>query len=184
MSTISKRSVIGRGKGYFNAAGPQFRFIVFLILVLMAYTLLLRVFQKFAEILQLPVFLPISLLTLLIFIGVVGTVYSHSFVGPMVRIRKTLEQLALGDSAITLRLRDSDDPMMKDIAEAIRGICDHSRNCHSLIHTAAGDLLAAIRALETAIQRGADKTELMQHAAAAVQKWNVLEQEIQSTHKP
>jgi methyl-accepting chemotaxis protein len=184
ISTNSKRNVLGRGKGYLNAAGPQFRFIVFLILVLMAYTLLLRVFQKFAEILQLPVFLPISLLTLLIFIGVVGTVYSHSFVGPMTRIRKTLEHLAQGDASITLRLRDSDDPMMKDVAEAIRAICDHTRSSYSLIQASSGELLTAIRALEDGIQRGADKTELMKQAAAAVQKWNALEQAIQSTHKP
>ncbi len=166
-----------------NAAGPQARFIVFLILVLMAYTLLLRVFQKFAEILQLPVFLPISLLTLLIFIGVVGTVYSHTFVGPMVRIRRTLEQIAEGDSSVTIRLRDTDDPMLKDIAEAIGGICEHTRNSYSLINESARDLLTEIRALEEAIQKGADTAVLTKHSAAAILKWNVLEQAIQSTNK-
>jgi hypothetical protein len=80
---MGKRIILGRGKGYISAAGPQYRFIVFLIFILVAYTLLLRVFQKLAEILQLPVFLPISLVTLLVFIGIIATLYSHKFVGPM-----------------------------------------------------------------------------------------------------
>ena len=181
---MSKRTVVGRGKGYLNAAGPQSRFIVFLILVLMAYTILLRVFQKFAEILQLPLFLPISLLSLFLFIGVVGIVYSHSFVGPMVRIRKALDHLAQGDSAITLRLRDSDDPMLKDIADAIGDICEHTSNAYSRINASAQDLLADIRSIEDAVRQGADRTELEKRSAAAMQKWNTLEQAIQSMNRP
>ena len=71
MPKTGKRQIMGRGKGYLNAAGPQYRFIVFLILLLFAYTFLLRVFQKLAEIVQFPIFLPIALVTLLIFIGIV-----------------------------------------------------------------------------------------------------------------
>ena len=70
MLMTGKRHVLGRGKGHLSAAGPQYRFIIFLLIVLGAYTFLLKVFQKLAEIVQLPVFLPIALITLLFFIGV------------------------------------------------------------------------------------------------------------------
>src|SRR3989337_2412480 len=86
--TSGKRLLVAKGKGYFNAIGPQTRFIVFIIFILITFTLLLRVFQKLAEILQLPLFLPISLVTMFIFIGIVGTVYSHKFLGPIFRIRR------------------------------------------------------------------------------------------------
>ncbi len=180
---MSKRNIVGRGKGYLNAAGPQSRFIVFLIFVLMAYTLLLRVFQKFAEILQLPLFLPISLLTLLVFIGVVGTVYSHSFVGPMIRIRRALDQLAQGDTNFQLRLRDSDDPMMKDIADSIGRISQYAQSSNSLIRSSAQGLLSDIRSLEDAIQKNADRAQQIQLVGSALQKWNLLEQAIQSQNK-
>ena len=146
MTKIGKRIILGRGKGYISAAGPQYRFIVFLIFILVAYTLLLRVFQKLAEILQLPIFLPISLVTLLIFIGIVGTLYSHKFVGPMTRIRRALDQMAEGEVTICLRLRETDDPMLKDIVKSISRLCEHTRNEHVLVRDRARDLFNAVQA--------------------------------------
>src|SRR5512147_790910 len=97
MPKTGKRHLIGnRGKGYLQASGMQYRFIIFLIFLLVAYSVLLRVFQKLAEIVQFPLFLPITLVTLLVFIGIVGIIYSHTFIGPINRIRKALEQLASG----------------------------------------------------------------------------------------
>ena len=160
MKNSPKRSLLGRGKGYLNLAGPQSRFIIFLIFVLIGYTLLLQVFQKIAGILQLPLFFSISLLTLLVFIGVVGTVYSHSFVGPMIRIRRSIDQLAGGDISVSLRLRDSDDPVLKELADSIGRLCSHTRNAHTLINSSAQDLFADIVALQDAVRSGADQAEL------------------------
>ncbi|OGW35686.1 MAG: hypothetical protein A2010_06750 [Nitrospirae bacterium GWD2_57_9] len=181
MSNNSKRTILGRGKGYLNVAGPQSRFIIFLIFVLMAYTLLLRVFQKLAEILQLPVFLPISLITLLIFIGVVGTIYSHSFVGPMVRIRRAIDLLAQGDISVSLRLRESDDPMLKELVESITRLCEHTRNSHALINASARDLLGDVAALREALQAGAGREEIQKHLAGLRNKQELLEKAIQAT---
>jgi hypothetical protein len=178
MSKPSKRTILGHEKGYLNAAGPQSRFIIFLIFVLMAYTLLLRVFQKLAEILQLPVFLPISLITLLLFIGVVGTVYSHSFVGPMSRIRRAIDQMAKGDNSISLRLRESDDPMLKDLVGSISLLSEHSRNTHTLIADAARDLFADIETLQGLIERGADKAEIQKQIASLRKKQELLERAV------
>src|SRR4030067_2022040 len=101
--TTGKRALVAKGKGYFNAIGPQTRFIVFIIFILITFTLLLRVFQKLAEILQLPLFLPISLVTMFIFIGIVGTVCSHKFLAPIFRIRRGRRQKARAGEMINIR---------------------------------------------------------------------------------
>ncbi len=176
--------MLGRGKGYISAAGPQYRFIVFLIFILVAYTLLLRVFQKLSEILQLPIFLPISLITLLIFIGIIGTLYSHKFVGPMARIRRALDQMAEGDSSICLRLRETDDPMLKDIVRSISRLCEHTRNEHTLIKEQSQDLISAIQALRDEARKGGTSGEQIEkHFAGILKKQELLEQTIKSAHK-
>jgi methyl-accepting chemotaxis protein len=180
MPTNPKRSILGRGKGYLNVAGPQSRFIIFLIFVLIGYTLLLQVFQKLAAILQLPLFFSISLLTLLVFIGVVGTVYSHSFVGPMVRIRKALDLLASGDISVSLRLRDADDPMLKELADSIGRLCQHARNAHSLINSSAQDLAADVESLQEAVRAGADRTELQKHIDGVRTRHAILQKAVQN----
>ncbi len=183
MPTSTKRTMLGRGKGYLNAAGPQSRFIIFLIFVLIAYTMLLQVFQKLAAILQLPLFFSISLLTLLVFVGVVGTVYSHSFVGPIARIRRTIDHLAEGDTTIALKLRDSDDPMLKDLVEAIGRLSEHNRNTHSLVIASAKELIADVQALEQAVRSGLDKPELERRVGALRSKHEMLQKAVQSLGK-
>jgi len=178
-----KRTLLGRGKGYMSAAGPQSRFLLFLIFLLVAYTLLLRVFQKLAEIVELPVFLPISLVTLLVFIGIVGTIYSHKFVGPMVRIRRAIEHLAEGDAAVSLRLRDSDDPMLKDLVKAISNLSEFTRKSHSLIQSAARDLSVDLLALREKVRQGADKTELQRLIDLVLAKQEHLEKAIKACRK-
>ena len=44
MSEPGKRLYISSGKGYLNAAGPQARFIVFLLTVPLLFTILLVIF--------------------------------------------------------------------------------------------------------------------------------------------
>ena len=175
-----KRHLLSRGKGYLSSAGPQYRFILFLLVVLGVYTILLKVFQKLAEIVQLPVFLPIALITLLFFIGVAGTMYSHSFVGPLRRIRGALEHLAVGDTNISLRLRDSDDPMLKELVKTISQLCNTSRCSNSLIRETAEDLFADIEALRQKIQQGADPGEIKKHVEGMRTKKDLLDSAIKS----
>ncbi len=184
MTKIVKRTLLGRGRGFLlNVAGPQARFIIFLVFLLVAYTLLLRVFQKLAQIVQLPVFLPLSLLSLLVFIGIVGTLYSHKFVGPMQRIQRAIEHLANGDTSICLRLRESDDPMLQELVMTIGRLCDHSRNTHTLIEDTAKDLFEDIRALQGKIQQGADSEEIQKHLEAVRKKQELLDIAIKSYRK-
>ncbi len=183
MSEPGKRLFISSGKGYLNAAGPQARFIVFLLAVLIIFTIILRIFQKLAEILQLPVFLPLSLVTLLVFISVAGTIYSHKFVGPLVRIRRSIERLAEGDIAISLRLRESDDPMLKDLVKAISRLCEHSRNTHTLIHDTVQDLFADMATLQEKVQQGADKTEILRQLEIVRKRQEVLDKAVQACRK-
>jgi len=180
---MGKRHLLGRGKGYLSAVGAQYRFIIFLLIVLGAYTFLLKVFQKLAEIVQLPVFLPIALTTLLIFVGIVGTMYSHTFVGPIQRIRRALEHLAEGDDNVSLRLRDSDDPNLKDMVKTITRLCDHSRSSHALIQEAARDLCADIEALREKIRQGADSTDIQKHIESVCSTRDLLEKALKSIGK-
>jgi methyl-accepting chemotaxis protein len=184
MTKIVKRTLLGRGRGFLlNVAGPQARFIIFLVFLLVAYTLLLRVFQKLAQIVQLPVFLPLSLLSLLVFIGIVGTFYSHKFVGPMLRIQRAIEHLANGDTSICLRLRASDDPMLQDLVVAISRLCDHSRNTHTLIEDTAKNLFEDIQALQGKIQQGADSAEIQRQLESVRKKQELLDIAIKSYRK-
>ncbi len=183
MTQTRKRLFVGKGKGYLNAAGPQYRFIVFLIFLLISYTILLRVFQKLAEIVQLPIFLPVSLITLLIFIGIVGVLYSHTFVGPIIRIRRALEQLAEGDMNVSLRLRESDDPMLKDLVNAITRLCELSRDSHVLIQETSEDLFGEIKALEDCIRRDADEAEIQKRFDSLHKKKELMDKAIKAFGK-
>jgi len=169
-----------RGRGILSAAGPQSRFILFLIFLLVAYTFLLRIFQKLAAIVDLPIFLPIALVTLLAFIGIAGTLYSHRFVGPMVRIRKTLEHVARGDCSVTLRLRDSDDPMLKDLVQTIGSLCDQGRLTHQSIHEAAQGLYNELSVLQESIAKGADAGIMAKQMEYVRQKQAAMEKALQS----
>jgi hypothetical protein len=181
MTKTGTRMLFGRGKGYLSAAGPQSRFILFLLILLGVYTFLLKVFQKLAEIVQLPVFLPIALITLLFFIGVAGTMYSHTFTGPVVRIRRTLEQMAEGETNVSLRLRDADDPLLKDLVRTISRLCEHSRSSHGMIQETVNDLLADTRMLQEKVQQGADKAVLLEHLNTMCRKHDVLDKAIKSS---
>jgi methyl-accepting chemotaxis protein len=183
MQTTGKRHTLSRGKSHLSAAGPQFRFIIFLLIVLGAYTFLLKVFQKLAEIVQLPVFLPIALITLLFFVGIVGTMYSHTFVGPLQRIRRMLEHLAEGDSNVSLRLRNSDDPILKDLGKAVTRLCDHSRSSHAMIRETAQDLFAGIDALREKVRQGADGEEIQKHIEGLRTAQDLLEKAIKVCEK-
>lgn len=183
MPMSGKRVFLGRGKGYLNSAGAQYRFIIFLFVVLGIYTFLLKVFQKLAEIVQLPIFLPVALITLLFFIGIVGTLYSHKFIGPMVRIRKVIEHLAEGDTNVSLRLRESDDPALKELGTAITKLCEQSRDSHSLIQETAKDLFEAIAALQEKVRQGADTSEIQKLADDLRKKQELLGKAIASFRK-
>jgi len=180
MVKTTRKEIVPRHKGLLHPSAPQARFILFLIFVLVAYTFLLRIFQKVAAIVDLPVFLPISLFALLVFIGLAGTVYSHRFVGPMVRIRSTLERLAAGDCHVTLRLRESDDPMMKEIAQTVGRICLHGQHAHQAVQVASEDLLRALDELDGRVRAGAGAEELKQQLEALREKKAALERAVKS----
>ena len=180
MTPTTKREQFTRGKGILSATGPQSRFILFLIFLLVLYTLLLRIFQKLAAIVELPVFLPIALVTLLAFIGIAGTLYSHRFVGPMARIRKTLEQIAAGDYSVTLRLRDADDPMLQDLVTTIVDLCERTRQSHRLVQDSARELSGDLTALRENIRKGVPAGDLIKQAEAIQKKQSALDEAVQS----
>lgn len=160
MTKPVKRQYFSRGKGILSAAGAQARFIVFLIFLLIGYTFLLKIFQKLTGIVEFALFLPIALVSLLAFIGVSGALYSHKFMGPVARIRRTLEQVADGDCSVTLRLREADDPMMKELAQTVVKLCERGRRDHRELREAMHDLQGDLADLAGRIRAG-DNADLM-----------------------
>jgi hypothetical protein len=183
MPHVGKRSILSKGKGYLSVAGPQYRFIIFLLITLGIFTLLLKVFQKLAEFVQFSVFLPIALVTLLFFIGIVGATYSHAVVGPLLRIRKTLQHFAEGDVNICLRLRETDDPLLKDIVKEIALLSEHSRNSHAILQEYVKDLFQEVSVIQEMVQQGAVKTEIEEHLQELRLKQDMLEKAIKSLCK-
>jgi signal transduction histidine kinase len=183
MTPMRKRHFVGRGKGYLSATAAQSRFIVYLLLVLVCYTLLLLVFQKLTAFLPLYVFLPISLIILLIFIGIVGVLYSHTFVGPLIRIRKSLQHMAQGDTNVSLRLRESDDPMLKELVKEVTLLCEHSRNSQALVMETSRELFAELTSLEDKIRKGADRADIQKHLDSIRRKHDLLEAAIKAFKK-
>jgi methyl-accepting chemotaxis protein len=181
MTRPEKRYFLGsRGKGYLQTSGMQLRFIIFLIFLLIAYSVLLRIFQKLAEIVQFPLFLPITLLTLLVFVGIIGIIYSHTFVGPIIRIRKALELLASGENDVSLRLREADDPMLKELVRTIGRLCESSRGSRVLLQELSEDLFKDITALRESIDRGADQSEIRKQLEAVHQDQVLLDKAIKT----
>jgi len=152
--TTGKRHYLSKGMGYLNAAGAQARFIVFLFGVLIAYTFILLIFRKMAEILQFSLFFPIALTVLGLFIGIVGALYSHTFVGPLARIRKAVDLMAGGDTSVSLRLRDADDPVLKELVASLTHLSDHTRSSHTLLQDSAQELSRALEELYRALPTG------------------------------
>ena len=180
MTKTARKEHFTRSKDAPAASGYQARFIVFLVAVLVAYTFLLLLFRKIAQIVELPVFVPIGLVVLVVFIGIAGTLYSHKFVGPMVRIRKVLDLIAGGDYSVTLRLRDADDPMMKDLAKTIVRLCDQSRNSCKALQFSAEDVFRDLTALEEQLRAGAPAAELEKRLASLREKKAALERAVKS----
>ncbi len=183
MTSLGKRHVFGRNKGYLSAAGPQSRFLLFLLAVLVFYTLLLLVFEKLSEFLPLFVFLPIALVVLLLLVGISGTIYSHSIIGPLVRIRRCLNQMVEGDVNICLRLREADDPLLKDVARILTLLSDRRKNARASIHEASRDLAAGLQALERLVQAGADPEEFLKHLATLRRTLELIEKAMQPAGK-
>jgi len=180
---LGKRAILGKGKGYLNVSGPQYRFIVFLLIILGVFTLLLKVFQKLAEFVQFPIFLPIALITLLFFIGIVGVTYSHTIIGPLLRIRQALQQLAMGDVNFSLRLRETDDPMLKDIVQEITKLCEHTRNAHVVLQESLKELFSEVKAVQEMACRGAGNTEIEKRLEGLRQKQALLDTAIKTLCK-
>jgi nitrogen fixation/metabolism regulation signal transduction histidine kinase len=174
-----------RVKGRLIAPGAQMRFILFLTFLLVAYTFLLKFFQKLASMprVNLLIFVPVALVTLLVFIGIAGMLYSHRFVGPLARIRNALDQVARGDCSVSLRLRESDDPVLREVATKIVSLCEHSRNAHHLVREAAQDLLSELVELDEAVRKGAHSGDLQEHQERIHKKKAMLEQAVQSLGK-
>jgi hypothetical protein len=98
----------------------------------------------------------------------------------MVRIRRTLEHLAAGDCTVTLRLRESDDPMLKDLVQTITVLCENTRISHQNVRDTARDLLSSLAALQDDIRRGAAPEELQKQADLLRSRQELLEKALES----
>ena len=100
--------------------------------------------------------------------------------GPLVRIRKTIERIAAGDCSVTLRLRDADDPMLKDLVRAIGRLCEQSRHSHRQVQESARELSGDLTALQENIRKGASVGDLLKQVEAIQKKQAALDMAVQS----
>jgi hypothetical protein len=98
----------------------------------------------------------------------------------MVRIRKTLEHVANGDCSVTLRLRDADDPMLKELAKTVGHLCERGRLSHQAVQKAADDLFNDLTVLQEHVRKGAPAGVMLEQMEAIGKKKAVLEKAVKS----
>jgi hypothetical protein len=98
----------------------------------------------------------------------------------VVRIRKVLDQIVGGDYAVTLRLREADDPMMKDLAKTIGRLCEKSRHSCENLQFAAQDIFRDLTSLEEQVRAGATAADLQKTVESLREKKAALERAVKS----
>ncbi len=97
--------------------------------------------------------------------------------------RAALERMADGETNVSLRLRDSDEPLLKDLVREITRVCEHSRNSHTHIHEAARELFKDIASLRENVRQGADNPEMQKLVDGLRKKQDLLEKAIKAYGK-
>jgi hypothetical protein len=88
-----------------------------------------------------------------------------------------------GDLAINLKLRESDEPLLKDLAGSIDLLCEQGRKAHTVIQDAAAVLFNEMQTLSEKIERGAGAAELKGQAENVRKKQELLDRAIRSYRK-
>ncbi|MDH4099792.1 MAG: hypothetical protein OEV28_04395 [Nitrospirota bacterium] len=127
--------VPNRRRNFLVDTQMQGRFIVFLIFFLIGYNILTVLLRKLAAQIELPIFVPIYLFVMAVYIGLVGIFYSHRLAGPLFKIRQILGEVARGDLFFNIHCRKENDPVIKDISssinETVNGFRDSIREIES-----------------------------------------------------
>jgi hypothetical protein len=84
---------------------------------------------------------------------------------------------------VSLRLRDADDPILKEIVQEITLLCEHNRNAQAVLRESAKDFLQDITALDELVHAGADKKDILKLLETIRKKQAPLDKAINSPGK-
>jgi gas vesicle protein len=84
---------------------------------------------------------------------------------------------------ISLRLRESDDPVLKELVTAITQLCENSRNSQALLRDTSRELSEDIAGLQDKFNKGASHADIQRQLDAVRKKHELLEKTIKSCGK-
>lgn len=144
---IAKTKTSEHRHTYFINRVFQGKVTLFIIGILIGYTILLNVFSQLSRSISFSMFFPIVISAIIIFIGLASIFYSHKIAGPLYRLRSVSEKLAAGDLSIRLKFRKGDDPILHEVA-------DHLNKMLNDIQKEREETLSRLKTLKPEKQEG------------------------------
>lgn len=139
----------------------QLRFVVFVIAILIGYSLFLLIFQKLSKTLVFPLMIPMVFGGLIIFIGIISIFYSHRFAGPLFAILRALKEIAEGHLLTKVHIRKEHNVAFHEIAENINKITDNFHDAIIKIEERIAQLSNETQSLRERILSSHSKSELV-----------------------
>jgi len=84
---------------------------------------------------------------------------------------------------MNLRLRETDDPMLKEIAREISALCEHSRDSSAVLRESLRDLFKDVVVLQEMIRLDAPKSDVERHLHELRKRQDEMEKMIKSLCK-
>lgn len=176
-----KGRVPNRRRNFLVDTQIQGRFVLFLIFFLIGYNILTKLLQKLATQMDFTIFVPIYLLVMALYIGLIGIFYSHKLAGPLYKINQILGEIARGDLFFNIYCRKENDQVIKDISSSINTTIDDFRDSIRGIESAIAALGRETEGLKDKIWcRRHELPEIMQHVDTLREKEKELQELIKN----
>lgn len=173
--------VPNRRRNFLVDAQIQGRFVLFLIFFLIGYNILTGLLHKLASQIEFPVFVPIYLAIMALYIGLVGIFYSHKLAGPLYKISQILGEIARGDLFFNIHCRKENDQVIKEISSNLNTTINDFRDSIRGIETAVATLSRETEGLKDKIWcRRHELPEIMQHVDTIREKEKELQELIKN----
>ncbi len=159
---IAKAKTSEHRRSYFINRVLQGRVILFVIGILIGYTILLNFFSQLSRSVSLSVFFPIVVVIITIFIGLSSIFYSHKIAGPLYRLKNLSTKLAEGDLSTRLKFRKGDDQIFHEVANHFNQMLDDIQKREDKLADSFMELSKGINKLiEEAGNRSLSKEEML-----------------------
>lgn len=172
-----KGRVPNRRRNFLVDAQIQGRFVLFLIFFLIGYNILTVLLRKLALQIELPIFVPIYLAAMALYVGLTGIFYSHRLAGPLYKIKQILGEVARGDLFFNIYCRKENDQVIKDISSGINETVNGFRDSVREIESSVASLKKEADGLRDKLWcKRNEIPEIMEHIEAIRRKEEELEE--------